>query len=77
MAGYFEPKCLVLKTVPLEFSGLQGYQRAKTEYSTIVLSELIAYCPLSFCHIHRHKAVSRDWQLMAVNYLLSSVETVS
>ena len=69
----FEPKCLMFKTVSLDFSGFQGCQNAKIVDNTITPSELIAHCPPSFRHIHRHKAASRDRQLMAVNCLSSSV----
>jgi hypothetical protein len=55
----------MFKTVSLNFSGLQGCQNAKTVDNTITPSELIAYCPPSFRHIHRHKAASRDRELMA------------
>ncbi len=55
----------MFKTVPLDFNGFQGYQNAKTVDNTITLSELIAYCPPSFLHIHRHKAASRECLLMA------------
>jgi hypothetical protein len=55
----------MLKTAPLDFSGFQGCQNAKTVDNTIISSELIAHCPPSFRHIHRHKAASRDRQLMA------------
>jgi len=55
----------MFKTVSLDFSGFQGCQNAKTVDNTITPSELIAHCPPSFRHIHRHKAASRDRQLMA------------
>ena len=60
-----EPFCLMFKTVPIDFSGFQGCQNAKTVDNTITPSELIAHCPLSFRHIHRPKAASRYRQLMA------------
>lgn len=57
---HFEPKCLMLKTVSFDFSGFQGHQNAKTVDNTITPFELIAHCPPSFRHIHRHKADGHD-----------------
>jgi hypothetical protein len=51
--------------VHLDFSGFQGCKNAKTVDNTITPSELIAHCPPSFRHIHRHKAANHDRQLMA------------
>ena len=45
---HFEPKCLMFKTVSLDFSGFQGCQNAKTVDNTITPSKLIAHCPPSF-----------------------------
>jgi len=57
----------MFKIVPLNFNSFQGYQNVKTVDNTITLSELIAYCLPSFLHIYRHKAASRDRQLMAMS----------
>ncbi len=65
LARQFEPQCLIFKTVSLDFSGFQVYQKAKTVDNTITVSELIAYCLPLFLHIHRPKADSRHRQLMA------------
>jgi hypothetical protein len=54
-----EPKCLIFKLVPLDFSGFQGCQDTKTVDNTITPSELKAHSLPFFRHIHSLKAASR------------------
>jgi len=54
-----------VKMTHLDFSAFQWCQNAKNSRQNDTAARKIAHCQTSFCHIHRHKAVSHDRQKLA------------